>query len=99
MLTGMQQAAQAKSYQFELMKARQAHEFNMQELALKAQLDQGANAEKIAAEAEKAQIDLEGKAIQLETQKVKANADAQKAVAEETKAQNEMLNSIFGGNQ
>ena len=91
--------SQVRSYEFELLKARQAHEFNMQELALKAQLEQGANADKIAAESEKAQMDLEGKAIQLEAQKLKANADAQKAVVEETKAQNEMLNSMFGGEQ
>lgn len=70
-----------KSLQAEFLKARQAHEFKMEEMAMQAQLNQGADAVKVAAEADKAQMELESKAVALETQKVKSAAEMAKAMA------------------
>lgn len=69
-----------KSLQAEFLKARQAHEFKMEEMAMQAQLNQGADAVKVAAEADKAQMELESKAVALETQKVKSAAEMAKAM-------------------
>jgi hypothetical protein len=69
-----------KSLQAEFLKARQQHEFRMEENAQKAMLDQGGDAVKSAAEADKAQIDLEQKAVQLEAQKVKSATEIMKAM-------------------
>lgn len=70
-----------KSLQAEFLKARQAHEFKMEEMAMQAQLNQGADAVKVAAEADKSQMELESKAVALETQKVKSAAEMAKAMA------------------
>ena len=64
----------------EFLKARQQHEFRMEENAQKAMLDQGGDAVKSAAEADKAQMDLEQKAVQLEAQKVKSATEIMKAM-------------------
>ena len=69
-----------KSLQAEFLKARQQHEFRMEENAQKAMLDQGGDAVKSAAEADKAQMDLEQKAVQLEAQKVKSATEIMKAM-------------------
>lgn len=68
------------SLRADFLKARQAHEFKMEEMALQAQLNQGADAEKAAAEADKAQMELESKAVQLETQKIKSAAEITKSI-------------------
>lgn len=86
-----------RSYEFELLKARQAHEFKMEELAVEKQLEAGADATKLAVEADKAQMEVEGKAIDLETKKLQANAEAQKAVLDSVKTQNELFNQLTGG--
>lgn len=52
----------------------------MEEMAMQAQLNQGADAVKVAAEADKAQMELESKAVALETQKVKSAAEMAKAM-------------------
>lgn len=91
--------SQIRSYEFELLKQRQAHEFKMEELAVEKELDAGADAARVAVEADKAQLDIEAKAIDLETKKTQANAAAQKAVAESVKAQNELFNQLTGGVQ
>ena len=64
----------------EFLKARQAHEFKMEEQAQQVALNQGADAVKAATEADKAQMDLEQKAVQLEAQKVKSATEIMKAV-------------------
>ena len=69
-----------KSLHAEFLKARQQHEFRMEENAQKAMLDQGGDAVKSAAEADKAQMDLEQKAVQLEAQKVKSATEIMKAM-------------------
>lgn len=69
-----------KSLLVEFLKARQQHEFRMEENAQKAMLDQGGDAVKSAAEADKAQMDLEQKAVQLEAQKVKSATEIMKAM-------------------
>lgn len=68
------------SLRADFLKARQAHEFKMEEMALQAQLNQGGDAEKAAAEADKAQMELESKAVQLETQKIKSAAEITKSI-------------------
>ena len=68
------------SLRADFLKARQSHEFKMEEMALQAKLNHGADAEKAAAEADKAQMELESKAVQLETQKIKSAAEITKSI-------------------
>ena len=82
-----QAESQKEAYGFDLLKARQAHEFKMEEMALQAQLNAGTDAEKAAAEADKAAMSVEKEAISLEREKMKAGADMAKLTA-----------GIFGGN-
>lgn len=76
----LQQQNQETSYQFDLLKAKQAHEFKMQEMALQAQLDAGKDAEKVAAETEKAELGVEKEVIGLEKEKIKAGNEMAKQV-------------------
>lgn len=76
----LQQQNQETSYQFDLLKAKQAHEFKMQEMALQAQLDAGKDAEKVAAETEKAELGVEKEIIGLEKEKIKAGNEMAKQV-------------------
>ena len=89
--------SQIRSYEFELLKQRQAHEFKMEELAVEKELEAGADAGKLAADADKAQLDVESKAIDLEIKKTQANAEAQKAILENVKTQSELFNQLTGG--
>lgn len=89
--------SQVRSYEFEMLKQRQAHEFKMEEIAMQSELDNGADATKMAMEADKAQLDIEAKAIDLEAKKIQSNVNTQKAIAESIKAQTEMLNTMSGG--
>lgn len=89
--------SQVRSYEFEMLKQRQAHEFKMEEIAMQSELDKGADATKMAMEADKAQLDIEAKTIDLEAKKIQSNVNAQKAIAESIKAQTEMLNTMSGG--
>ena len=89
--------SQIRSYEFELLKQRQAHEFKMEELAVQKELEAGADAVKVAADADKAQLEVEDKAIDLEIKKTQANTEAVKNVLENVKAQNELFNELTGG--
>lgn len=89
--------SQIRSYEFELLKQRQAHEFKMEELAVEKELEAGADAGKLAAEADKAQLDVESKAIDLEIKKTQANNETAKAILEGVKTQNELFNQLTGG--
>jgi len=91
--------SQIRSYEFELLKQRQAHEFKMEELAVEKELEAGADAGKLAADADKAQLDVENKAIDLEIKKTQANTETTKAILEDVKAQNELFNQLTGGVQ
>lgn len=82
----MQVENQDKSYQFDLLKAKQTHEYRMQEMALQAQLDAGKDAEKVAAETEKAALGVEKEAISLEKEKMKAGVQMA-----------EQVDAMFGG--
>lgn len=79
-----------KSIRADLIKLDMQHQNKMEEMALQAELNSGADAGKEMLDAQKAQMDLEKSAIQLDTAKIKANADKVKADAEMTKA-------MFGG--
>ena len=89
--------SQVRSYEFELLKQRQAHEFKMEEMAMQKELDAGADAAKIAMEADKAQMDIEEKAIDLDAKRIQAKAETTKAIVESVKAQNELFNQLTGG--
>ena len=78
--------SQDKSHVYELEKMKLEHQYGMEDEILKAQLNQGADAEKEAAEAErermrteadarKAALDIESKKISLETQKIKSASE------------------------
>lgn len=78
--------SQDKSHVYELEKLKLEHQYGMEDEILKAQLNQGADAEKEAAEAErerirteadarKAALDIESKNISLETQKIKSASE------------------------
>ena len=78
--------SQDKSHVYELEKMKLEHQYGMEDEILKAQLNQGADAEKEAAEAErermrteadahKAALDIESKNISLETQKIKSASE------------------------
>lgn len=71
---------QDKSYQFDLLKAKQTHEYKMQEMALQAQLDAGKDATKVAAETEKAALGVEKEEIALDREKMKAGIEMAKSV-------------------
>ena len=55
------------------------HQYDMESAILKAQLDNGLDADKAALDVQKSQMELEKQAIQLDTAKVKATADMAKA--------------------
>ena len=78
--------SQDKSHVYELEKMKLEHQYGMEDEILKAQLNQGADAEKEATEAErermrteadarKAALDIESKNISLETQKIKSASE------------------------
>lgn len=78
--------SQDKSHVYELEKMKLEHQYGIEDEILKAQLNQGADAEKEAAEAErermrteadarKAALDIESKNISLETQKIKSASE------------------------
>lgn len=78
--------SQDKSHVYELEKMKLEHQYGMEDEILKAQLNQGADAEKEAAEAErermrteadarKAALDIESKKILLENQKIKSASE------------------------
>lgn len=78
--------SQDKSHVYELEKMKLEHQYGMEDEILKAQLNQGADAEKEAADAErermrteadarKAALDIESKNISLETQKIKSASE------------------------
>lgn len=78
--------SQDKSHVYELEKMKLEHQYGMEDEILKSQLNQGADAEKEAAEAErermrteadarKAALDIESKNISLETQKIKSASE------------------------
>lgn len=78
--------SQDKSHVYELEKMKLEHQYGMEDEILKAQLNQGVDAEKEAAEAErermrtevdarKAALDIESKNISLETQKIKSASE------------------------
>lgn len=71
---------QDKSYQFDLLKAKQTHEYKMQEMALQAQLDAGKDATKVAAETEKAALGVEKEEVALDREKMKASIEMAKSV-------------------
>lgn len=84
-------ADQERSLQADFVKMNMTHQQKLEEMAFKAQLDQGANAEVAEAETVRQQMDLQKQAIQLDTAKVKANADNVKAQAEVVKSVNSMF--------
>lgn len=57
------------------------HQHELEKMAVKAQLDQGANADQARADAIKTSMDLEKTAVQLDTAKVKADAEKVKALS------------------
>ena len=59
----------------DFIKAKQQHQFRMEEEALKAALAQGADAGKAQAEAAKAGLSLEQQALKLDEEKLKASAE------------------------
>lgn len=78
--------SQDKSHVYELEKMKLEHQYGIEDEILKAQLNQGADAEKEAADAErermrteadarKAALDIESKNISLETQKIKSASE------------------------
>lgn len=78
--------SQDKSHVYELEKMKLEHQYGIEDEILKAHLNQGADAEKEAAEAErermrteadarKAALDIESKNISLETQKIKSASE------------------------
>lgn len=69
-----------RSIQADFAKMDLQHQHKMQEMALQAELNGGADAVKAQTEAEKAQMDLEKTAIQLDATKVKAQADMAKTI-------------------
>lgn len=75
-----QMESQDKSYQFDLLKAKQTHEYKMEEMALQAQLDAGKDAGKVIAETEKAALGVEKEEIALDREKMKAGIDMAKSV-------------------
>lgn len=91
--------SQATANQFELLKAQQSHEFKLEEMAVQAELNQGADAVKMAADADKAQMDIESKGMDLEMQRMRMDAEATKAMAQQAQAQNQLMASLFGGNE
>jgi hypothetical protein len=67
--------SQDKSILADMAKSEQQHEFKLEEMAVQAELEAGADAVKIAADADKAQMDVESKAVALETQKIKSASE------------------------
>ena len=68
-----------KSIRAEFAKMDLNHQYDMENAILKAQLDNGLDADKAALDVQKSQMELEKQAIQLDTAKVKATADMAKA--------------------
>ena len=66
-----QQTSTDKSYAFELEKMKLQHQYDLEDELLKAQLSQGANAEKERAEVTKAQLGVEKELLSLDRERVK----------------------------
>jgi hypothetical protein len=77
--------------QAEFAKMQYQHQARMEELALQAQLNGNANAEKAQVDAVKEQMALEKQAIELDTARVQANSDKVKANVEMVKSVNSMM--------
>lgn len=71
-----------KSIRADFLKMELQHKQKMEEMALQAELNQGADAIKAQTDSVKAQIDLKKSAIQLDTAMVKAGAEMAKAMNE-----------------
>lgn len=69
-----------KDIRAEFAKMDMQHQYDMENTILKAQLDNGLDADRAALDVQKSQMELEKQAIQLDTAKVKANADMAKAI-------------------
>lgn len=69
-----------KSYLFDLKKMELEHRYKQEDAILDAQLSQGADAEKAAAETAKAELSAEKEAISLEKEKVKASSEMARSI-------------------
>lgn len=69
-----------RSLNAEFAKMALDHRFDMENTILKAQLDNGLDADKAAMDVKKSQMELEKQAIQLDAARVKASADMAKAM-------------------
>ncbi len=78
-----QQTNADKSYAFELEKMKLQHQYDLEDEMLKAQLNQGADAEKERAEVTKAQLGVEKEILSLDREKVKTTQS--------------VANAMFGG--
>lgn len=82
---------QQRNMEAEFAKMQYQHQARMEELALQAQLNGNANAEKAQTDAIKEQMALEKQAIELDTVRVRAQADQVKAEADVAKTVNSMV--------
>lgn len=74
------QKDQALGFQASMIQSEQAHKQELETLAFKAQLEQGADAGKAAAEAAKESLELQKKAVELDAAKVKAATELAKDI-------------------
>jgi hypothetical protein len=75
-----QQTNADKSYAFELEKMKLQHQYDLEDEMLKAQLNQGADAEKERAEVTKAQLGVEKEILSLDREKVKTTQSVANAM-------------------
>jgi hypothetical protein len=75
-----QQTNADKSYEFELEKMKLQHQYDLEDEMLKAQLNQGADAEKERAEVTKAQLGVEKEILSLDREKVKTTQSVANAM-------------------
>lgn len=69
-----------KSIMADIYKRKMDHTYKQEDMILQAQLNQGLDADKAAAETAKAELDLQAKALQLDTARVKAGAEIAKTL-------------------
>lgn len=69
---------QKLGYEMQLLQNQQAHKNELETIAFKASLENGADAEKMRLEAEKASLELQKKAVELDAAKTKATIEAAK---------------------
>lgn len=82
---------QERNLQAEFVKMDMQHKQRLEEMAFKAELDDGLNASNAQAEMARQQMELEKQAIQLDSTRTKAQADNIKAQAEVVKSVNSMM--------